>query len=103
MRLTLDQLDSATRATVAVEIRGDSLGPFFNRWLVFYDEMRNPVTDDLIGDLCVVGLEDGRVLIKQLQRGRSPGLFNLASITEKTIHDVPVSWAAKVNSISRRR
>ncbi|HEY1361462.1 MAG TPA: XRE family transcriptional regulator [Xanthobacteraceae bacterium] len=95
--------EGSTRATVAVEIRGDSLGPFFNRWLAFYDEMRNPVTDDLIGDLCVVGLEDGRILLKQLQRGRSPGLFNLASTTEKTLHDVAVSWAAKVSSISRRR
>jgi hypothetical protein len=28
----------------AVEVRGDSLGPYFNRWYVFYDEVRNPMT-----------------------------------------------------------
>ena len=93
----------ATESTVAVEIRGDSLGTFFNRWLVFYDDVRRPVTPDLIGELCVVGLEDGRVLVKQVRRGRAEGLFTLFSATEKPIADVAIAWAAKVNSISRRQ
>jgi hypothetical protein len=101
----LDEVDpprGSTEDTVAVEIRGESLGAFFNRWLVFYDDVRRPVTPDLIGELCVVGLEDGRVLIKQVQRSRTEGLFNLISSIEKPILDVAVEWAAKVNSISRR-
>ena len=60
------------------------------------------MTEDLIGELCVVGLDDGRILIKQIQRGRATGLFNLLAATEKPITDVPVKWAAKVNSIQRR-
>ena len=88
--------------TVAVEIRGDSLGAFFNRWLVFYDDVRRPVTPDLIGELCIVGLEDGRILIKQIQRSKTEGLFNLISSTEKPIADVAIEWAARVNSIGRR-
>jgi hypothetical protein len=101
----LDEVDvphGSNEATVAVEIRGDSLGSFLNRWLVFYDDVRQPVTPDLIGELCVVGLEDGRVLVKQVQRGRTEGLFNLISSAEKPILDVAVAWAARVNSISRR-
>jgi hypothetical protein len=101
----LDEVDpphGSTEDTVAVEIRGDSLGSFFNRWLVFYDDVRRPVTPDLIGELCVVGLEDGRILVKQVQRSRSAGLFNLFSSTEKPILDVAIEWAAKVNSIGRR-
>jgi hypothetical protein len=100
----LDEIDppTATEDTVAVEIRGDSLGPFLNRWLVFYDDVRQEVTPDLIGELCVVGLPDGRVLVKQLQRGRAEGLYNLLSSADKPILDVAVTWAAKVNSISRR-
>jgi hypothetical protein len=101
----LDEVDppqGSTEATVAVEIRGDSLGSFFNRWLVFYDDVRRSVTPDLVGELCVVGLEDGRILVKQVQRGRAEGLFNLLSSTEKPILDVAIEWAAKVNSISRR-
>src|SRR5262249_48594399 len=43
----LDEVEAplgSNEATVAVEIRGNSLGPFFNRWLVFYDDIRRPVT-----------------------------------------------------------
>lgn len=101
----LDEVDApkdSTEDTVAVEIRGDSLGSFFNRWLVFYDDVRRPVTPDLIGELCVVGLSDGRVLIKQVQRSRVEGLFNLMSQIEPPIRDVTVEWAAKVNSMARR-
>ena len=101
----LDEVDpprDGTESTVAVEIRGDSLGSFLNRWLVFYDNVRRAVTPDLIGELCVVGLEDGRILVKQVRRGSAEGLFNLLSTTEKPILDVAITWAAKVNSISRR-
>jgi phage repressor protein C with HTH and peptisase S24 domain len=101
----LDEVDpppGLTEDTVAVEIRGDSLGAFFNRWLVFYDDVRRPVTPDLIGELCIVGLEDGRILIKQIQRSKTEGLFNLISSTEKPITDVAIEWAARVNSIGRR-
>jgi phage repressor protein C with HTH and peptisase S24 domain len=101
----LDEVDpppGLTEDTVAVEIRGDSLGAFFNRWLVFYDDVRRPVAPDLIGELCIVGLEDGRILIKQIQRSKTEGLFNLISSTEKPIADVAIEWAARVNSIGRR-
>jgi len=101
----LDEIDApegSTPDTVAVEIRGDSLGTFFDRWLVFYDDVRREVTPDLLGKLCVVGLDDGRVLIKKLQRSRSHGLFNLVSQTEAPILDVAIEWAAKVKSMMPR-
>src|SRR5262249_60155604 len=74
--------EGATESTVAVEIRGHSMGPFLNHWLVFYDNVQRPATDDLIGELCVVGLKDGRVLLKQVQAGRTRGSYNLMSATE---------------------
>ena len=98
----VEQPAGARDTTVAVEIRGDSLGSCFQRWLVFYDSVRRPVTSDLIGDLCVVGLTDGRILLKQLQRGHSEGLFNLLSVNEGPILDVKLEWAARAVSISRR-
>jgi phage repressor protein C with HTH and peptisase S24 domain len=101
----LDEVEpprDANEDTVAVEIRGNSLGAIFNRWLVFYDDVRRPVTADLIGELCVVGLQDGRVLIKLMQRGKGEGLFNLISETESPIRDVAIEWAAKVKSMARR-
>lgn len=93
---------NATRNTVAVEIRGESLGPVFANWLVFYDDVRSPVTSDMIGILCVVGLPDDRVLVKRIKQSRTPGFFHLESNTEPTILDVEILWAAKVRSIEPR-
>lgn len=89
----------ATDATVAVEIRGDSLGSFFDRWLVFYDDVRRPIDSSLINNLCVVGLEDGRILIKKIQRSKAKGFFHLLSQTEPPILDVRLEWAAKVKNM----
>lgn len=94
--------EGATENTVAVEVRGESLGPLFDHWLVFYDEVRSPVTPDLIGRLCVVGLADDRVLVKLLKRSRTPGYYHLLSNTEPTITDVEVAWAAKVRTMMPR-
>ncbi len=89
----------STDSTVAVEIRGDSLGTFFDRWLVFYDDVHRPVTAELINKLCVVGLDDGRILIKKIQRSKSRGLFHLLSQTEDPILDVAIEWAARVKNM----
>lgn len=94
--------EDATDDTVAVEIRGDSLGSFFDRWLVYYDDVRRPVTSDLLGKLCVVGLADGRTLIKKIIRGQRRGLFTLNSQFEPPIYDAIVEWAARVKRMEPR-
>jgi hypothetical protein len=92
----------ATDKTVAVQIRGESLGNIFDRWYAFYDDVRHPMTEDLVGELCVVGLSDGRVLIKQVQHSRRKARYNLLSPNEKPIKDVEIAWAARVKDIGRR-
>lgn len=95
--------EGSSDQTVGVEIRGDSLGPLFDRWIVFYDDVRRPVTSDLVGRLCVVGLEDGRVLVKKIQRSRTRGVFHLISgASEPPILDVSVEWAARVRNMVPR-
>lgn len=94
--------ENATDKTVAVEIRGESIGSFFDTWLVYYDDVRSPVTSDLLGRLCVVGLPDTRVLVKKIQKSRSPGLYHLLSQTEDPILDQEVAWAARVTSLAPR-
>jgi hypothetical protein len=94
--------EGATAETVAVEIRGESLGSFFDRWLVFYDDVRRPITGDLVHKLCVIGLADGRVLIKKIERSKTKGLFHLLSQTETPIFDVEVEWAARVKTMTPR-
>lgn len=94
--------EGSTPATVAVEIRGDSLGSFFDRWLVFYDDVRDPPTSDLLGHVCVCGLADGRILIKLLKRGNLAGHYTLVSQFEPPIYDVILEWAARVKTMVPR-
>lgn len=92
----------ATERTVAVQIRGTSLGRPFNNWLAFYNDRRDPPDESLIGELCICGLADGRVMIKTLQKGSSKGRYHLESLTEPTIPDQRVDWAAIVEEMRRR-
>lgn len=92
----------AADSTVAVEVRGTSLGELFDHWLVYYDDVRTPPTADLIGRLCVVGLPDDKVLVKKLRRGHLPDRYNLFSNVEPPIYDVEVAWAARVKHMSPR-
>lgn len=94
--------EDANELTVAVEIRGESLGSIFDRWLVYYDRVEEPPTGDLIGKLCVVGLEDGRILVKQLKKGQLYKKWTLGSNVEPPIYDVVVVWAARVKQMSPR-
>lgn len=82
--------------TVAVEIRGDSLGAPFEGWIVYYDDRRDPPTDDLIGHLCIVELVSGQVLIKLIMRGRIPGHFDLWPVVGAPMTDQALRWGAKV-------
>ncbi|MGD9544977.1 helix-turn-helix domain-containing protein [Methylocystis sp.] len=91
--------DGATEDTVAVEIRGTSLGELFDRWLIFYDQRREPVTSDLIGKLCVVGLADERIVVKKLKRGQRKDKYDLLSNTEPPLYDQSVIWAARVKQM----
>lgn len=94
---------NATKDTVAVEIRGESMGPLLNRWLVYYDQVHSPVTQDMFGILCVVGLADDRVLVKRIRQTPKAGLYDLESNSgEEPIRSVTITWAAKVRSIEQR-
>jgi transcriptional regulator with XRE-family HTH domain len=94
--------EGSTDQTRAAEIRGESLGPLFDSWLVFYDDVRTPVTPDLLGRLCIVGLPNDKVLVKKIQRSRTPGLYHLLSNNEAPMLDQEVVWAARVRSMTPR-
>lgn len=92
----------ATDDTVAVEVRGTSMGELFDRWLVFYDDRRERVSPDMMGKLCVAGLEDGRVVVKKIVRGQLPGKYTLLSNTEQPMYDQKIIWAAIVKQMTPR-
>lgn len=94
--------EDATMQTVAVEVRGESLGPIFSGWLVYFDDRREPVTQDLIGRLCVVGLADERILVKKLMPGRGGRFYALHGQFGEPILDAEVLWAAQVKAMMPR-
>lgn len=94
--------NKVTDRTVAVEIRGKSMGPAVAGWLVFYDDIHSEVTPALHGRLCVVGLSDDRILIKRIKRQKN-GLYTLLSNSdEPPIEDAQIEWAAPVTSLEPR-
>lgn len=91
-----------TESTVAVEVRGTSLGPAFDQSVIFYDDVRSPVTPDLIGRLCVVALSDDRVLVKVLRQGENGRFHLLSNTAEEPIWNADVVWAARVTEVRPR-
>jgi hypothetical protein len=91
---------SATQETVAVEIRGGSLGPVFDGWLIFYDDRREPPDQEVFGRFCVVGLTDGAVVIKRVERGQLPNRFTLKSNTQPPVYDAEVEWAVPIRDMT---
>jgi hypothetical protein len=75
-------------------------GQLEDGWIVYYDNRRDPPTNDMYGKLCVVGLRDGRVLIKKLLPGRQTGCFDLYSTASSPMQDQQVEWAARVSWIA---
>lgn len=85
---------------IALEVEGNSMRRVAaSGALVYYDDRRNPPTDDMLGEVVVVGLDTGEVLIKRLLRGSAPGLFDLESEAGEMRRDVSVEWAAHITWI----
>lgn len=101
----LDRVEApeyANENTVGAKIQGPSVGPLFDGWLVFWDDVRSPVTEDLYNELCVVGLPDDRILVKQIKPAGAPGRFHLLSNNEAPMFDEEVIWAAMVKGMQPR-
>lgn len=92
----------ATDQTIAVEIKGKSWGPQMDGWLVFYDDIRSPITEDMFGKTCVVGLADDRILLKTIKRERDGSFTLLSNSNEPPIKDAEIEWAAKVINMRPR-
>lgn len=99
---TVEPPTGASDQTIAVQIKGKSWGPRMDGWLVFYDDVRSPITEDLYNQACVVGLADDRILLKTIKRERD-GSFTLQSNSdEPDITNAEIEWAAKVIGMGPR-
>lgn len=87
--------------TVAAQIRGDSQLPVLQDGWIIYWSVAKPALE-MLNQLAVVQLSDGRIMVKTLRNGSRAGLFTLTSFNAADIVDVPVDWAAKIDWIKPR-
>lgn len=98
----VDPPPGAPSGCVAVIIRGDSMHPFEDGWLIFYRRDQEGVPDDCVNRLCVVKVNEGPMLVKKVLRGRSHKLWNLESYNASLRENVRLDWAARVLDIRPR-
>ena len=92
---TIDSPPGCPPNAVAVQVRGESMMPvYFDGDILIYSDRRNDI-DTFINTRCVVGLADGRVLVKIVRRGQE-GLYTLSSFNSGLIEDVAIDWCAKI-------
>lgn len=85
---------------VALRIKGDSMLPMLRAgWLIFYTRDNEGVPHDCVNQICVVKLDDDRMMVKELRQGSAPGAYHLISHNAEPLFDQPLQWAAKVVDI----
>jgi phage repressor protein C with HTH and peptisase S24 domain len=104
----LDDVDAPpghNGAMVAVQVRGDSMYPAYHEGdLIFYARTTTGVIPELcVGHECVVEVENGPTLVKQVERGSRAGRFTLVSYNAAPMVDVKLAWATPVAWIDKRR
>ena len=86
----------------ALEVVNGSMRPVYrDRDLLFVPTRYVPPPDVLIGEECVVDVEDGRRFVKVLRRGTMPGTWRLESYNADDIEDVRILRAAPVRHVTR--
>ena len=91
--------DGQTEKTVAVEIRAGCLGSVLDGWFAYFDAIFPEVTPDMYGQLCVVWLDDGRVLLKVVVPGTIDRKHTLTSNFEPPLYDVTITNIARIKHL----
>lgn len=98
----IDAAPDGISECVAVSIKGDSMHPLGDGWLIVYTRNQDGVPESCVNKLCVVKLHDGPTLLKTLQRGRGSKLWTLESWNAPIRENVRLDWAARVIDIRPR-
>jgi len=85
---------------VALEVDGHSMrGIADNGALIYFEQQETPPTSDMLGEVVIVEVESGEVLVKRLLRGSTRGRYDLESVAGPTREDAKVKWAAHITAI----
>jgi hypothetical protein len=88
-----------TRKTVGLRILDDSLGAAFVNWVLLYEDLRWRVWPALMGEVCAVGLLDGRILVGRLAPGAAPERYDLVTRAAEPVRDLEPRWAVPVKAV----
>ena len=89
-----------TERAVALRVSGHSMrGLADDGALIYFEDQRTPPSPDMLGQVVVVELDTGEVLVKRLLRGASPGRYDLESVAGPTRRDARLRWAAHITAI----
>ena len=87
----------------AVRIKGDSMRPLKDGWLLFFRRDQRGISAECRNQLCIVKIaDDGPMMVKELRWTKTPGRYNLLIWNADPIEDVALDWAAKVMDIRPR-
>lgn len=93
--------DELPSATGAVAVRGNGMWPVYRDGDVLYYAETGQRPEQLVGNECVVRLENGTRLLRRLMPGPAPGLFTLAAYNGPELVGAAVTWAAPILWIRR--
>jgi transcriptional regulator with XRE-family HTH domain len=98
----VERIPGANDNTVAVIVRGNSMRPYAeDGGIIYYDDRRDPPSNDMLGEVLIIGLDDDRVLLKRMLRPTTgkAGHFDLESFNGDQMPDQRVLWAAYVAAV----
>lgn len=88
--------------TAGAIVRGTSMLPALRDGdTLFYLPQETISPDLLVGKECVVRTTDGRVFVKQLERGSIPGKWKLVSYNAPEMDNISIDWAARVRWVEK--
>lgn len=86
---------------VAAIIRGDSMHPLRDGWLIFWSKKQDGIPEECLGQLCVVQVKDGPTMVKEVRKG-ARGRYTLISWNAPPREDIRLEWASKILDIRPR-
>lgn len=101
--LELIDADGMPADSLAVIVRGDSMYPIEDGWIIVYRRDRDGVPSSCINRLCIAKVaDDGPTLIKKIRRGSEKNTYTLESWNAPPRENQRLDWAAAVTLILPR-
>lgn len=85
----------ATEFTVAIRARGGGR-VVCDGALLYFENRRQPATDEMLGKLCIVAIDEDKLVVRRLEPGTRAGHYNLFTFVDPLLIDAKPAWAAEI-------